>query len=404
MEALCRLITRTESAAVVAVNGGFGSGKSVFLQMCAAHLRGKGVAAVEFNAWQQSHTREPLVDLVSALAAEATAGQRLLGTMGNLAWRWAQVATKGVVSRKDFQAAEDAPLFEEWKQIEQQRVEFREALAKLVEQHDGRFVVFIDELDRCLPERALELLDTVRHLFDAGGMVTVLGINEHELRQRVRQLFGEGCEAGVYLRRFVDLSIDLPDPGSELAGFLEGSFSGAGLEEHLQDAAYSGHMVKLLAEQPGVSLRDIQQLVHHVSLVLARAPDRGFAHGQQLVKQAAVSLFALRLLARDVYDQFLMGACDGITAAEGLNKKLSVRTTSGRGVVAQRMVMILCHLSLEPLAERTLEHRVSRLRESALFGVVVREENLKVFHDFGMDILSCGVTLEGLSDLVELSV
>ena len=56
VEALCRLIARTESAAVVAVNGSFGSGKSVFLKMCAAHLRGQGVAVAEFNAWQQSHT------------------------------------------------------------------------------------------------------------------------------------------------------------------------------------------------------------------------------------------------------------------------------------------------------------------------------------------------------------
>ncbi len=138
-------------------------------------------------------------------------------------------------------------------------------------------MVFIDELDRCLPERALELLDAARHLFDVPGVVIVLGINEHELHQRIRQLFGDGCKADVYLRRFVDLSIDLPDPGSELAGFLEGSFTAAGLQEHLQDAAYSGVMVELLAEQPGVSLRDIEQMAHRVSLVLARAPDTDFA-------------------------------------------------------------------------------------------------------------------------------
>ena len=205
VEALCRLITRTESAAVVAVNGSFGSGKSVFLQMCAAHLRGQGVAVAEFNAWQQSHTRTPLVDLVSALTGEATAVQRLLETAVNLTWRSAQVATKGLVNRDDFQAAEDAPKFEEWKRIEQRRAEFRQALAKLVGQHDGRFVVFIDELDRCLPERALELLDAVRHLFDVPGVVIVLGINEHELRHRVRQLFGQDCGSlSAPVRRFVD--------------------------------------------------------------------------------------------------------------------------------------------------------------------------------------------------------
>ena len=151
--------------------------------------------AAEPHTHTHTHTRAPLVDLVSALTGEATAVQRLLETAVNLTWRSAQVATKGVVNREDFQAAEDAQKFEEWKQIDERRAEFRQALAKLVEQHDGRFVVFIDELDRCLPERALELLDAVRHLFDVPGVVIVLGINEHELHQRIRQLFGDGLRS-----------------------------------------------------------------------------------------------------------------------------------------------------------------------------------------------------------------
>ncbi len=66
--------------------------------------------------------------------------------------------------------------------------------------------------------------------------------------------------------------------------------------------------------------------------------------------------------------------------------------------------MILCHLSLRPPAERTPEHLESRLRESAIFGAVVREEDLKVFRSLGENIEFCAVTLEGLSDLVELAV
>ena len=197
-----------------------------------------------------------------------------------------------------------------------------------------------------------------------------------------------------------------PIPGSELAGFLEGTFTAAGLQEHLQDAAYSGVMVGLLAEQQGVSLRDIEQMAHHVSLVLAHSPDTDPVDYQRTRKQAAVSLFALRLLAAGVYGQFVTGACDGITAAEGLNNALPVRTTAGSDLlVAQRMVMILCHLSLRPPAkEQTPEHLESRLRESAIFGVAVREEDLKEFRSFGKNIEICGVTLEGLADLVELAV
>ena len=143
-------------------------------------------------------------------------------------------------------------------------------------------------------------------------------------------------------------------------------------------------MVELLAEQPGVSLRDIEQMAHHVSLVLAHSPDTDPVDYQRTLKQAAVSLLALRLLAAGVYGQFVTGACDGITAAEGLNNALSVRTTAGPDLVAQRMVMILCHLSLRPPAEQTPEHLESRLRESAYSPALsVREEDLKEFRSFG---------------------
>ena len=61
VEALCNLIKEeTLAAAVVSVDGGFGTGKSVFLRMCAVCLRHAGVHVVDFNAWQQSHTNDPL--------------------------------------------------------------------------------------------------------------------------------------------------------------------------------------------------------------------------------------------------------------------------------------------------------------------------------------------------------
>ena len=60
------------SRAIVSVEDGFGTGKSVFLKMCAAHLRQEeeSVSVIEFNAWQQSHTKNALVDLVSTLVKD----------------------------------------------------------------------------------------------------------------------------------------------------------------------------------------------------------------------------------------------------------------------------------------------------------------------------------------------
>ena len=270
VEALCGLIERIESSAVIAVDGPFGSGKSVFVGMCAAHLRNRKVAVAEFNAWQQSHSRWPLIDLVSALGSDATLVERLVGIAVNLVWRTAKVGTRGLLDRDDFDKREDAARFDEWKQIEEKRAEFREALTEVAAGANGKLVVVIDELDRCLPRHALDLLDVVRHLFDVPGVVVVFGINQSELCQRIKSLFGPECDADVYLRRFVDLTVDLPDPVPEqLAGFLVETFGGAGLRDRLQLSNYSGQIIRLVAERSEMSLRDIEQMVYRLAQVLS---------------------------------------------------------------------------------------------------------------------------------------
>ena len=53
---------------MLAVRGDFGDGKSAFLRMCVAHLRNQETPVVEFNAWLQGHTEDPLRDLISVLS------------------------------------------------------------------------------------------------------------------------------------------------------------------------------------------------------------------------------------------------------------------------------------------------------------------------------------------------
>ena len=332
VQALCGVIRQVEGSAVVAVNGPFGSGKSVFLKMCAAHLREGGVTVAEFNAWQQSHTSVPLVDLVAALTPTSGGYEKLQKIAVNLSWRVLSVATHGVVDREDFQEPEDGSLFGKWAKTEERRNDFRKALAELAKDRGGRLVVFIDELDRCMPMHALELLNAVRHLFDQRGIVIVLGINTDELHHRVRTLYGQDCKAEVFLRRFIDLSIDLPDPSTELlTEFLDGTLAGADISERLPADEYSGSMARLLAERSGMSLRDIEQMAHRLACVLALVPtpDRSSGgpfptHTRWAEEQATVALFALRMAAPDAYRKFLLNKIDGFDAVAALMRALSI--------------------------------------------------------------------------------
>ncbi len=123
----------------------------------------------------------------------------------------------------------------------------------------------------CLPEHAVGMLSVARHLLDVPGVVIVLGVNHSELCHRVRSVHGAGCDAETYLRRFVDLPVDLGVVGTaQLDRFLNGRFEAAGIRDRFTSSEgwFLSEMIKLLAQQAGMSLQDIEQVVHRAALTL----------------------------------------------------------------------------------------------------------------------------------------
>ncbi len=60
--------------------------------------------------------------------------------------------------------------------VEQFQREFADLVDKYIVQESQRLIVFVDDLDRCLPERALEVLDAIKLFMDVQGCVFVLGL------------------------------------------------------------------------------------------------------------------------------------------------------------------------------------------------------------------------------------
>ena len=61
---------------------------------------------------------------------------------------------------------------------------------ELKEQKNCPVVVVIDELDRCRPLYAIELLEVAKHLFSVENIVFVLAINLRELGHSIKAVYG----------------------------------------------------------------------------------------------------------------------------------------------------------------------------------------------------------------------
>ncbi|CAD2225025.1 putative KAP P-loop domain protein [Pseudoalteromonas sp. 3J6] len=64
--------------------------------------------------------------------------------------------------------------------------------------------IFIDELDRCKPTYAVEMLEAIKHVFDIPGLSFIVATNTQQLAHTVKAVYGAGFNAEEYLSRFFD--------------------------------------------------------------------------------------------------------------------------------------------------------------------------------------------------------
>ncbi len=99
-----------------------------------------------------------------------------------------------------------------------------------------RFVVFIDDLDRCLPEKAIEVLEAIKLFLDAERCVFMVGVErriiEQGIKVKYRSFAVEGGEEGIpisgdeYLEKIVQVPFHLPPlEEGNIAEFAYGSLT-----------------------------------------------------------------------------------------------------------------------------------------------------------------------------------
>jgi formylglycine-generating enzyme required for sulfatase activity len=120
--------------------------------------------------------------------------------------------------------------------MEQFEDRFRQALAMALQVEKGaedrrRLIVFVDDLDRCLPEKAVEVLETIKLFLEVEGTVFVLGADreviERGIETRYAALFrraeaDERAEMPIrgdaYLQKIVQIPFHLPPLSVEDVG------------------------------------------------------------------------------------------------------------------------------------------------------------------------------------------
>lgn len=313
---LTELLKNIDSPVVLSVNAPWGSGKTTYLRMLHANLELETKKSIYFSAWETDFAADPLLAFLGEInlnIASFIGGDK----KKNKAWEQAKkagahilrrgvpiavkLATVGLVDTDKIVEDEASKLAEalskdvidNYSKSKFAIVEFKENIAKVLSVEGGgaeKLYIFIDELDRCRPTYAIELLERIKHLLDIEGLVFILALDKNQLAHSVKAVYGAEFDAVGYLKRFIDVEFSLPAADVEpYIGFLAEQFDlGKHFESdrgHNIDNEYSNliSVIKVIALGHKMSLRTIEQLFSKIKLILLTVPKNNYVYPEFMV-------------------------------------------------------------------------------------------------------------------------
>ena len=242
-----------------AIDGSWGCGKSFILGMLEKNLSNRDYLVIHYNCWDNDFYKEPLIailstiiDKLNSISLPETEEYKQKRNKINIAQNFLKKLLFMIVKNKfgvDFEeigvnldelkntaietlGADKKTLlsndFDSNLSIKQTIKEIRDHLLGL--QLEWKGIVFIvDELDRCLPNYAISVLERLHHIcFDTENdefrFIQLLAINRKELSDSISKAFGKDITisnskfqhdesqsfADYYLQKFIQLIIPVP--------------------------------------------------------------------------------------------------------------------------------------------------------------------------------------------------
>ena len=353
-QSLTALLRNVEESLVIFVNAPWGEGKTTFARMWMKELERLKIKAIHFDAYAADYFDDPFVsftgeilELVDKRLAAAKGvpesrkefkktaievGKRLGGLVGKIALKAATlnaIEAAHIDELKDISTTFAEGVSEIGGDLIEKKIEgyvsekdalkaFKESLKALAaivrEEQEFPLTIIVDELDRCRPDFALQLLERIKHLFDVEGVAFVLLVNRDQIEAYVRAVYGANVDARSYLLKFGTLFVDLPTERQQPRSQTGRSLYCRALSEHfgtsktVRDGEYLADSISALGTHFQLTLRETEKVFAILSVFYSVTPKEVFR------EEFLVSLLTvLKLRNPNFYQKISSGPVDATT-------------------------------------------------------------------------------------------
>lgn len=333
IDGLCDYIRNCSTPMTISIQGAWGSGKTSMMNMIKEKLSDE-VVPVWFNTWKYSQfdMQDRLVfSMLNAIIGQLTEGCNDLkdNFVANIS-KIARIVTVSTIAQFSSMAAEEVNAAltscseDLTVQIDEIKKQFDEAVENALKIHKReKVVIFIDDLDRLHPQKAVELLEVIKLFLDCKHCVFILAVDYDVVALGIRIKFGDivPTEKGKsFFDKIIQLPFKMPVAQYNVQKFVSEMLEGVNIV-NLSKKDISDY-VKLIRTSIGFNPRSMKRLFNSFLLlntIMQKQQKIKESIGKQLddklVIQQQKILFAI-LCMQLVYDElynYIVQNISGIT-------------------------------------------------------------------------------------------
>lgn len=250
----------------IGIYGDWGSGKTSIMKFIQEQVEKAGHKAFWYSAWQYENEHNLIYPLIHIIEKEIKKAKIKGINMKEVSKSVASIGL-GLLC-----AGSKIVDFRKWNSLEKRHLKrintwideisnINEKYCKLInilltkkkkDNENAKLIVFIDDLDRCLPDNAVKILESIKNVFNKGNCIFVLGMDKNSIAKGIMQRYHfslNKTECMEYLDKIINFSLEIPELEiSDIDQYFQGLKSAlklAQLESFLQNYASACEISRL---------------------------------------------------------------------------------------------------------------------------------------------------------------
>lgn len=312
-EKVLKLLKSDIDISPMVIDGGWGAGKSEFCHKLINLSKEQGDAYqhVYIDAYRADHADEPLLTVLAAVLKLVPVAERQevikkvmpalrysLKAMGKAALSHVlRQDIDGLTENFEKEISEAAGkaidssvegLLKDHIEADKNLELLQSSLAEIATKKS--ILIFVDELDRCRPNFAVDMLEVIKHTFNVENVQFVLITNTQQLKAAINNIYGGEVDAQRYLDKFLKYTLSLSPTfnhrgdtqfQTSLLHYFKLIDKSVLLKNKELDKSMEGELVRNMIKTHKWSLREVESFVRYLEIYQVLTDNNGLYENQK---------------------------------------------------------------------------------------------------------------------------